>query len=637
LRYLILLPALCHLAAFGQSDPAPEPLRTRITISEKLSAEAPAAITTVDKDQLAANPGVNLDDRLRSVPGFSLFRRSSSLVANPTTQGLSLRGLGSSGASRTLVLWDGIPINDPFGGWVYWTRVDAEELERVEVARGASTSLFGDRAMGGSLSLFSKAATPWRLHGAYEGGNRSTNQLSGGFAHLWSKLELSTNVRAFATDGFYIVPANRRGAVDTRAGVDFVAGDIRLNYLGGKDRLAVKLDVLAEQRENGTVLQTNSTSLGNLSANYSRENFTVLGWHTREQFHANFSSIAANRQTERLTSVQSVPSEATGAAGFYRFGARDSHFLVGGDLTRVEGYSLETVLPTGFRQGGGVQWQRGGFVQADTAWRGWKLFGGLRLHNTAGTAGASNTFWNPSGGVTYGRKNWRARGTAYRSFRAATLNELYREFRAGNAVTRANAALRPEFSRGVELGFDWYGEHWTLQTTGFSNALTDLITNVTVSVSPTLIDRQRRNAAEARTRGVETSLNYRWRGLRAESAYLFADSRFRAPTLARIPQVPRHQGNLILTWLSAGNKTLLSGGIRSFGMQFEDDVNLFRLPGYATLQMSARRTLTGGLSGFFTVENLLNREFLVAFNPLPNVGAPRLWRGGLRWDGRIRK
>ncbi len=125
--------------------------------------------------------------------------------------------------------------------------------------------------------------------------------------------------------------------------------------------------------------------------------------------------------------------------------------------------------------------------------------------------------------------------------------------------------------------------------------------------------------------------------MRAETAYLFADSRFRAPTLARIPQVPRHQGNAILTWLSGDNKTLLSGGVRSFGMQFEDDVNLFRLPGYATLQMSARRTLTGSLSAFVTVENLLNREFLVAFNPLPNLGAPRLWRGGLRWDGRIRK
>jgi outer membrane receptor protein involved in Fe transport len=634
LRYFIFTFAL---AAWGQTSGAPEPVKSSITVSEKIAADAPAAITVVTKEQLAANPGVNLDDRLRSVPGFSLFRRSSSLVANPTTQGLSLRGLGSSGASRTLVLWDGVPLNDPFGGWVYWTRVDAEELERVEVVRGASTSLFGDRAMGGSLSLFSKQALPWRLHGAYEGGNRNTHQLSGGFSHLFSRMAVSTNVRAFQTDGFYIVPTNRRGSVDTRAGVDFVAGDVRLDYLGGKDRMFVKLDILAEQRENGTVLQTNSTSLGNLSANYSRDNFTVLGWHTREQFHANFSTIAANRLSERLSSVQSVPSEATGAAGFYRWQRSDSHLLAGGDLARVEGYSLEAVVPTGNRNGGGVQWQRGGFVQVDTSWKGVKFFSGMRLHNTAVTNAGGNTFWNPSAGLTYGRRNWRSRATVYRSFRAATLNELYREFRAGNAVTRANAALRPEFSRGAEAGFDWYGERWTAQVTGYYTELTDLITNVTLSVTPNLIERQRRNAAAARTRGVEASTNYRWRGARLELAYLFADSRFQVPTRTRIPQVPRHQGNAILTWISGNNKTLLSGGIRSFGMQFEDDVNLFRLPGYGTLQVAGRRVLTGGLSVFASVENVLNREFLVAFNPLPQVGAPRLWRGGLRWDGRIRR
>ena len=64
-----------------------------------------------------------LDDQLRSVPGFSLFRRTSSRVANPTTQGVTLRGMSASGASRTLVLADGVPLNDPFGAWVYWDRV----------------------------------------------------------------------------------------------------------------------------------------------------------------------------------------------------------------------------------------------------------------------------------------------------------------------------------------------------------------------------------------------------------------------------------------------------------------------------------------------------------------------------------
>src|SRR5205814_2367322 len=106
--------------------------------------ESPASITVLDEKQLGEIPGINLDDRLRQVPGFSLFRRSSSVVANPTTQGVSLRGIGSSGASRTLVLWDGIPINDPFGGWVYWTRIDPSYIDRVEIDRGASTSVFGD-------------------------------------------------------------------------------------------------------------------------------------------------------------------------------------------------------------------------------------------------------------------------------------------------------------------------------------------------------------------------------------------------------------------------------------------------------------------------------------------------------------
>src|SRR4051812_24237028 len=140
------------------TTPVP-PQKTSITVMERVEAEAPASITVLDREDVEQQPGVNLDDRLRSIPGFSLFRRSSSLVANPTTQGVSLRGLGSSGASRTLILWDGVPINDPFGGWVYWTRVDPEELSRVEISRGASTSVFGDRAMSGAIALFSRPAT----------------------------------------------------------------------------------------------------------------------------------------------------------------------------------------------------------------------------------------------------------------------------------------------------------------------------------------------------------------------------------------------------------------------------------------------------------------------------------------------
>src|SRR5687768_17877064 len=98
----------------------------------------PAAVTTLHREVLDVAPAATLDDALRAVPGFSLFRRSSSRVANPTTQGVTLRGLAASGASRALVLADDVPLNDPFGGWVYWNRVPSAALSEVSVARGAA-------------------------------------------------------------------------------------------------------------------------------------------------------------------------------------------------------------------------------------------------------------------------------------------------------------------------------------------------------------------------------------------------------------------------------------------------------------------------------------------------------------------
>src|SRR4051812_6326643 len=160
----------CICAQTPNSEPTgPEPVRTTITIAEKIETEAPALISVLDQTEIREQPGINIDDRLRAIPGFTLFRRTSSIAANPTTQGVSLRGLGSSGASRSLVLWDGIPVNDPFGGWVYWTRIAPDELERVELSRGAATSVFGDRAMSGAISLFSRPAERMHLVGAYEG------------------------------------------------------------------------------------------------------------------------------------------------------------------------------------------------------------------------------------------------------------------------------------------------------------------------------------------------------------------------------------------------------------------------------------------------------------------------------------
>ena len=123
------------------------------TRSEQRIADVPASVTIVSNAQIERSPAVVADDVLRQVPTFSLFRRTSSIAANPTAQGVSLRGVGPSGVSRTLVMLDDIPFNDPFGGWVYWTRVPMMNTERIEIIDGATSSLYGNYAMGGVINV----------------------------------------------------------------------------------------------------------------------------------------------------------------------------------------------------------------------------------------------------------------------------------------------------------------------------------------------------------------------------------------------------------------------------------------------------------------------------------------------------
>lgn len=594
---------------------------------ENVVTETPANISEISARDLAQTPGVNLDDRLREVPGFSLFRRTSSVVANPTTQGVSLRGIGSSGASRSLVLWDGVPMNDPFGGWIYWTRFPPEDLRRVEISRGASTSVFGDLALGGAIGLFSREADRAHVYAGFEGGTQNTKDLWTGASNLWHNFALSASARALRTDGYYVVPGTVRGTVDQRANVEFVTGDFRFDSFQGSHRFFAALNILAEDRNNGTALTRNSTGLGTASLHYveaqAKNEWSFLSFRTQEQYHSTYSAVAANRNTERLTSRQTVPSTGNGADLLWNHHESDWNFAAGADVNQDRGFSTDAVFPTGRRYGGGTLLQHGEFAQADVRWRPFRFFLGARHQFT----GQGNQFLNPSAGFVVALGNWKLRGSGYRAFRSPTLNELYREFRAGNTVTQANGNLRPEILLGAEVGADYLTEHGAIRVTVFRNALSHLITNATLSITPNQIIRQRQNGADSLSRGVEFSAMHRWREWRAEAGYLYAESRY--ATGLRVPQIPKHQGSAQLSY--EHGRTLASAGVRVYGLQYEDDLNVFRLPGFASLQLLARERLTNQLSVSVSLENLLDHQYYTGFTPTPTIGAPRQVRAALRW------
>ena len=631
-----ILFALCFLrVALAQEPQTIEPVKTQITVTGNVATESPASLTVFGSQRLLQIPGVNLDDRLRMIPGFTLLRRTSSIAANPTTQGVSLRGIGSSGTSRTLVLWDAIPLNDPFGGWVYWTRVPPEGIERSELSRGATTSVFGDRAMGGTIHLLTPTPSQEHVMLQFEGGNKTTLMPYGSYSNLFrGRWGVTAGMRALTTDGYYIVPDSIRGSIDTPAGVKFLAPNMKIDWLGSKDRFSFKTDVLAEERANGTAAVGNSTSIGSLSGNYTRSGsqggLSLLSFYQTQEYRATFSAIAADRNSERVTSRQSVPAEAVGGAGYGTWRGQGINVVGGGDFLRVSGTSRDWLVPTGERIAGGEIFQRGVFGQADFTWKDFKLFLGSRYQWTGLQDGSH--FYSPSGGFTWGRHWLRLRGSAYRSFRAPTLNELYREFRAGNTVTQANPSLRPEVLAGAEVGADIVLERMRLSVTTFRNDLTDLISNVTLSSTPALVTRQRQNVAAALSRGAEVDFRYRWSRWFFDASYLFADSRF--STRERIPQVARHQGTAQLSW--SRNGTMITGGMRATDLQFEDDRNTQLLPGFVVFHIVGQQSLSHGVSLYATMENVSNREFLSGWTPAAQIGAPRLWRVGVRWQGRFR-
>jgi outer membrane receptor protein involved in Fe transport len=518
-------------------------------------------------------------------------------------------------------------LNDPFGGWVYWTRVPVGEIERIEVSEGSSAGIFGDRAMGGVISLFSREPEPHFLDARFETAAWGTADAFAGYSMLRPRWGLSGGGRAFRTDGYYIVPADLRGSVDRRAGVNFVTGYSHFDLFGGANRLSLGLDLLAEERRNGTALQTNATSLGTASVHYERPSISVLAWHSREVLRSVFSAVAADRSSERITFRQTAPAQATGGGALWQRQFSRAGIKFGADSVRYEGYSTDRLLPSGVRTGGGTLWTRGAFGQGELISGPARFFTALRGDSPGRGAG----FLNPSAGAALMFGPVRGWFSFYRGFRAPTLNELYREFRVGNTVTLANDALGAERMQSFETGIAALLERTHLSFALYHNSLEGFITNVTVSASPQLIVRQRRNARAGLARGIEADARRQWGPVTAHLGYLFADSRF--TTGVRIPQVPRHQGSGDVAWEHGG--TFAAAGFRALSAQFDYDMNSFLRPGYCTVFVTVRRRIAGSLSAVAGIENLLNREYLVALTPYPNTGARRLWRVGMRWRGQL--
>ncbi|HUO85891.1 MAG TPA: TonB-dependent receptor [Thermoanaerobaculia bacterium] len=636
------------------------------TGSEGLLAETASAVTVLGAEELAAAAAVTLDDTLRQVPGFTLFRRSGSRSANPTIQGASLRGAGGSGAGRAMVLADGVPLADPFGGWIAWGRVPRVALARVEVLRGGASDLYGSAALAGVVQLVRRAPSPGGVVAETFAGGQGTAAASLWAARGAERWATSFAGEVFETTGHVPVTAEARGAVDAPAGARHSSLEATVERRAprpGGPQLLLRGGRFDEDRTNGTRLQENATTIDHASLEAGRflagGTLSARAWVADHRFAQTFTAVADDRSSERLVRRQRVPADELGARLGWQRPLGGRHTLIAGfEAARRRGVSHETV----FLESGELATAAGGRQEVsalsveDLVRLGddLSLVAGLRYDtwrnrpagDDGGTRSRSDDHLSPRLSLRWQpRPAWGFTLGGFRSFRAPTLNELYRGFRVGDVVTEPNDALAPERASGLEVGAIWQpatsGREGRVRLRGtlFAMRIDDPVANLTLAIEPGLIRRQRRNLGRTRSRGVELEAAARLgRHWHLGASYLATDAevvRFPGdPTLEglRVPQVPEHQGSLSLRGAFGGDRRGSVGvQVRAAGEQADDDRNLLWLDGYVLLDGRLGWALGRGFEAWVAGENLLDEEVVVGRTPEVTIGSPRLVRLGLRW------
>jgi outer membrane receptor protein involved in Fe transport len=622
---------------------SPGALSETVTVTasrmEQRLRDAPASVNVLTQQDIRSSPAVVADDVLRQIPTFSLFRRTSSLASHPTAQGVSLRGIGPSGVSRTLVLLDGIPFNDPFGGWVYWTRVPIDGADRIEVVDSPSSSLYGNYAMGGVINIVSAPATRRTVDLKAQYGSRNSPKVDFRGSDVWGKVGALVDGAFFTTDGYPIVvdvnPAGRpeRGLVDKNASVDFASVNSKVEYRAS-DRVHafVRGGYFREERVNGkrsTIDGTdeqNDTTWKSGSAGVRvvlGENGSLEGslFGDVGRFRSNFLAVpAANppRSIGRMTLNQRVPSKAFGGmVQWSRAFGSDQLFSLGADSRWVDGDSEEDVLDpvagarvTLRRISGGTQRSLGFFAQdvisvlpkltATLSGRvdRWRNYDAHNLETDAATGlpGAGHqpalperedTVFSPRIAARYQVSSrvsvW---GDIGGGFRAPTLNELYRQFRVGTVLTLANNQLGPERLVGGNIGVTWVpGRNLMFRSTYFRNRVTDPVSNVTISTAGATVIQQRQNLGRTRIHGIQQDAEVRvgtsWR---VTAGYVYEHAKITEnatePELVGnfLPQVPKHRGSVQVIYANPRLLTL-AVAVQAVGRQFDDDQNVRTVPG----------------------------------------------------------
>ncbi len=666
------------------------PLRELVVSATRTETEVrdvPVNVSVLTREDLAGSAATTLQDVLAELPGVQFQRNTPSYAAHPSWEAVNLRGIGGTAASRTLVLVDGVPLNDPYFGWVRWSQIPVETIERIEVVRGGGSVMWGGQSLAGVIHVITRTPDRTGISASGEGASLSTFRGDALVAFGGKRASGFIAAERFDTDGYILTREDLRGPVDVPSGSDHLS--LRGKFeaeLTPALRLVAQGNFFDQDKVNATRLRPNSTRSGSGQIGLRRESGGGSRWSWNlfftAQTYANAVSSVDDERTSETPALDQfdVPSHGIGTNLQWTSSPLGAHTLGAGiDVLRVTGEAFEDVL---FRDGafqnrrhtGGDQILAGLFLQdrIDIGPRAqvtagvrldlWNNSDGFRQISTIadGTVSVDSTFRDRTevrlseslGLRVHVTDRWSLRASGYTGLRVPTLNELYKPFRAsGGVVTEANGALQPERLLGAEAGVDYGTGLWTARLTGFWARVTDAIFDATIArveeaqvVSPCGfvpaggVCRQRDNLGTLRTLGAEAEVEVRpARGWLLAASYEYTPTEIVAaadrPELVgnRAVRTPDHQATF-----RAGHtddRTLAAFvTARYLGSRYEDDINVGRIDDSVVFDVRLRRRLRPGLTAFVGVQNLFDVAWEIAHDSdrFVRMGAPRTVSGGLR-------
>jgi iron complex outermembrane receptor protein len=658
-------------------------LSSVIVSATRTPLEATKVASTVNvltPEHVQTSPARESQDLLREIPGIEL-PRTSSLVGG-TAQIVSIRGVDEG---RTVVTFDGIPVNDAWGEWIDWGRVPKGMLDRVEVVEGGTSNLYGNGAMGGAISFFSRPLAPGALNLMVEGGSRDTRHVFvAGGVPIYGPVTAYLSGDYQDGGGYTLLDPLKRGRVDNESQIIQRNLYGRFNYAPNPKLSAFATGhMFGDNRNTGTLLsyqtrEQSDVSLGVDYGAYASGLFAVRAWDGRQDEHQRSTAVRANsascsptstaaRQCEDSSVVATIPSHDWGASAVW---TRTNvwhleSFSIGGDYRRMTGAFDEVDFSTacpGVNCGsvsrtiwsGGDQELSGAFAQAIVAPIApvrvelsarvdrWTNNNGRSVDAQQGTIDyedRSKNALSPRVGVRYQViPTLAVHGAVYHAFRAPNLAELYRKQISPTQITIPNPDLKPENALGREVGLDWQPADWfQFKGTWYVADYKDFNVPVQLSAGPPAT-RQRLNVNKSRSKGGEAYVALRpVRQVMLSGSVNYDDARVVSGPPgtvvgAHINRVPSPKQTI------RGSYTSGKFGTWTGIWRHEGKTTTLQgawLDPYTVFDANVQRELIPGVTAFVSVENIADEQYQINLsgsgaNALISYGLPRTVRVGLQ-------